>query len=155
MSVPSQNKIKKELRFSQQTIESILESITGCFFVLDQNWRFLHINNPDDGYLSSPREMLLGKTLWDAFPHWKGTECNDLLYRALSENVTVHFEFFDRKKSKWYEMYAFHMPDGLSIHFHDISFRKEVEERLRLAYDEVEERVQERTRELVQSNQAL
>src|SRR4030095_11685502 len=155
MSISSQNKVEKELHLSQQRIESILGSITGCFFVLDHNWRFLHINLPIDGYLPCPREKLLGKTLWEAYPHWEGTECNDLLYRAFSQKVTVHFEFFDKKKSKWYEMYAFHMPEGLSIHFHDISSRKGVEERLRHAYEEVEKRVQEKTRELVESNQAL
>src|SRR4030095_13870614 len=155
MSNSSQNNVEEELRLSQQRIETILGSITGCFFLLDHNWRFLYLNNLCDGYLPCPREELLGKTLWDAYPHWKGTECNDLLYRTLSEKDTVHFEFFDKKKSKWYEMYAFHMPEGLSIHFHDISSRKGVEEQLRLAHDELERRIQERTRELVQSNQAL
>ena len=155
LSGPSKNHVEEELRISQQRIATILESITGCFFVLDQDWRFLHMNHPSDGYLPFPREELLGKTLCDAYPHWQGTECNDLLHRALSEKITVHFEFFDKKISKWYEMYAFHMPKGLSIHFHDISSRKGVEERLRLAYEEVEKRIQERTRELSQSNQAL
>jgi signal transduction histidine kinase len=155
MSGSSQNKVEEELRVLKQRIESILGSITGCFFVLDHNWSFLHMNHPSDGYLPCPREELLGKTLWEAYPHWKGTKCNDLLDRALSEKDTVHFEFFDKKQSRWYEMYAFHMPGGLSIHFHDISSRKGVEERLRLVYEEVERQIQERTRELLQSNQAL
>jgi len=155
MSTSPPNKVEKELRLSQQRIESILGSITGCFFLLDKNWRFLHINIPNDGYLPSSREEMLGKTLWEYYPHWKGTECNDLLNRTLSEKVTVHFEFFDKKQTKWYEMYAFRMPEGLSIHFHDISSRKGIEERLRLAYEELEKRVQERTHELLASNQAL
>ncbi|MCE9626207.1 MAG: hypothetical protein K8R69_12280, partial [Deltaproteobacteria bacterium] len=69
--------------------------------------------------------------------------------------AAVHFEFFDKKIYKWYEMYAFPMPGGLSIHFHDISIRKAVEDRLRLAHEELESRIKERTSELVQSNQAL
>lgn len=150
-----QNKVEEKLRLARQRVETILRSITGCFFVLDQDWRFLHLNHPSDGYLPCPREELPGKTLWEAYPHWKGTEITDLLHRTLSQKNTAHFEFFDKKKSKWYEMYAFHMPEGLSIHFHDISSRKEVEERLQLAYDEVERQVQERTGQLVQSNQAL
>ena len=90
MSTSPPNKVEKELRLSQQRIESILGSITGCFFLLDKNWRFLHINIPNDGYLPSSREEMLGKTLWEYYPHWKGTECNDLLNRTLSEKVTVH-----------------------------------------------------------------
>jgi len=155
MSESPQNKIEAELRLSQEKIESILGSITGCFFVLDRDWRILHVNQPDDDYLPFSRDKILGKTLWEAYPHWKGTQCNDLLHRALSEKDTVHFEFFDKKKSKWYDMYAFHLLHGLSIHFHDVSPRKEVEERLRHVHEELETRIQERTRELVQSNQAL
>lgn len=151
----SQQQIKEELRLSQQKIESILGSITGCFFVLDQDWRFLHINLPSEGYLPNPRQELLGKTLWEAYPHWKGTKCNDLLHRALAEKVTVHFEFFDNTKSKWYEMYAFHMLQGLSIHFHDISDRKGVEDKLKIAYEEVEKQIKEKTNDLQLSNLAL
>ncbi|MCE9626208.1 MAG: PAS domain-containing protein, partial [Deltaproteobacteria bacterium] len=78
MSNSTQDNLKEELLHSEQVIEAILGSITGCFFVLDQDWRFLHINLPNDGYLPLPRPELLGKTLWDAYPHWKGTECNQL-----------------------------------------------------------------------------
>jgi len=155
MAGSSENKVEEELLLLQQKFESILGSITGCFFVLDQSWRFLHINLPENGYLPRPRDELLGKTLWEAYPHWEGTECNDLLHRALSDKVPVHFEFFDKKVSKWYDMYAFHMPKGLSIHFHDISPRKGIEESLRLAHEELEKRIQDRTRELVRSNHAL
>lgn len=148
-------KTEEQLRLAQRKIETILGSITGCFFVLDREWRFLHMNHPVPGYLPLPREALLGKTLWDAYPHWKGTECNDLLHRALSEKTPVHFEFFDKINSKWFEMYAFHIPGGLSMHFYDISPRKAVEERLRLTHEEVERKVQERTLELVQCNRVL
>ncbi len=150
-----QNDVEAELRLSQQRIETILGSITGCFFLLDRQWRFLHMNRPSNGYLPYPPEELIGKTLWEAYPHWEGTECNVQLNRTLFEKETVHFEFYDKKKSRWYEMYAFHMLEGLSIHFHDISSRKGIEEQLRLAHVEVEKQVQERTRELVQTNQAL
>ena len=100
MPGPSQNNVEEELRLSQQRIVTILGSITGCFFLLDRHWRFLHINHPSDGYLPCPREELFGKTLWEVYPHWKGTGCNDLLNRALSEKETVHFEFYDKKISK-------------------------------------------------------
>lgn len=147
--------VKEQLLLSQQKIESILGGITGNFFVLDRNWRFLHVNHSLQGESLYSREELLGKTLWEVFPHWQNTKCNDLLHRALSEKGPTQFEFFDEFRSKWYEINAHPMAEGLSVHLHDISPRKAVEEQGRLAFEEVSRLVQERTSELQQSNQAL
>ena len=155
MPTSSHLPFEEQLRLSQQNIESILGSITGCFFVLDREWRILYMNSPiQEDLRISPKE-LIGKTLWDIYPQWKGTECNGLLHRALSEKDPVHFEFFDDRKEKWYEMYALPMAGGLSVQFHDIYSRKEIEAQSRRSGEDGVRLVKERTRQLEACNQAL
>lgn len=144
-----------ELRLSKQRVESILGSLSGHYFVLDRNWHFLEMNRPVMNRLPHSREELLRKTLWEVYPHWKGAECGAILQTALLEKTPVHFEFYDGQESKWYEMDALPMAEGLSLHFHDISSRKEIEEKSRLGYQEANRLVQLRTFELLESNQAL
>jgi signal transduction histidine kinase len=114
-------------RFSQEKISVILESITGCFFLLNQDWQFQQVNFHCEDYLPCPRQELFQKTLWEVFPHWIQTECDSQLHQVLSEKTTAHFEFFDTKKSKWYEIYASPSLQGLSIHFHDITLQKGID----------------------------
>ncbi|MBL7686058.1 MAG: hypothetical protein JNK65_08515, partial [Deltaproteobacteria bacterium] len=56
MSTSLEKNLQNELRLSQQKIESILRSITGCFFVLDPKWYFLYTNYPSEAYLSIPHK---------------------------------------------------------------------------------------------------
>ena len=51
-----------------QRLQTVLESITEPFYHLDEQWRFVFINQPALDYLGTSREALLGRVLWEAFP---------------------------------------------------------------------------------------
>ena len=46
----------------------MLDLVTDCFFVLDRQWRFTHINGPGLKYFNKQPQELLGQIIWDVFP---------------------------------------------------------------------------------------
>ena len=50
--------------------EELLAGITEGYFALDREDRFLYVNDAAAEVFPVPRESLLGRVLWECFPHW-------------------------------------------------------------------------------------
>ena len=107
----------------------ILERVTDAFYGLDRQWRFTYINRRCEEYLGKTREELLGQVVWDEFPMVKGSAFEQQYHKAMREQVAVNFEVLSPLSHRWVEVYAYPSSDGLSVNFHDISDRKELEQR--------------------------
>jgi PAS domain S-box-containing protein len=115
-----------------QRVSEILENITDAFFSLDREWRFTYINREAEQQFQRPREELLGRSLWDAFPQTVGTISDTEYHRAMEERITVSFEQFFPPLGGWFEARAYPSPEGLSVYFHGINERKRAEMAQRL-----------------------
>ncbi len=113
-----------------QTVE-ILETLGDAFYTLDHEWRFTYVNRKAEEYWERKREDLLGKVIWDVFPQVKGTVPYDAHFRATHERATVAFETISPVLNRWIEARMYPNESGLSVYFHDISERKNVEQALR------------------------
>ncbi len=60
----------------------MLELVTDCFFVVDRQWRFTHVNNAALRFFGKTREQVLGQLLWELFPRIPGTPIEALLRDA-------------------------------------------------------------------------
>ena len=109
----------------------ILESITDAFFAVDPLWRFTYVNREAERLLRRSRETLLGRNVWEEFPEATYSRFLSEYERAMVERKAVHFEEFYPPLGIWFEVKATPSPTGLSIFFHDVSARKQAEERLR------------------------
>lgn len=107
----------------------ILERVTDAFYGLDRQWRFTYVNRRCEEYLGKTRKELLGKVVWDEFPMVKGTAFEEQYYKAVRDQVAVHFEVLSPFSNQWVEVHAYPSYDGLSVNFRDITDRKELEER--------------------------
>ncbi len=112
-------------------VAHILERITDGFVALDNQWRFTYINSPAVPlFLGRKREEMLGKNIWEIFPHQAEGNISRHYHHARETGQAVHFE-------EWFgenlctEQHVYPSEDGLSIYMRDITERKRADEILR------------------------
>src|SRR4029077_15470871 len=78
-------------------------------------------------------EELLGKIVWDVWPHAWSSPFGVAMCRAVAENVAVAVEaFYPEPLNAWFEIRGYPSPEGLSLFFTNTTERKRDEERLQL-----------------------
>ena len=69
----------------------ILETMADAHFVVDRDFRFSSVNAAMERNLGVPRDRLLGRTLWEAFPGFAGTIFEESFRRVAAEQAEAHF----------------------------------------------------------------
>ena len=105
----------------------ILERITDGFFALDRSWRFTFVNPIAEQAFGRARSKLLGERLPDVFPELIGTPTYAALARALECGESTSIETLFGPARSWLELHVYPDAEGLSIYFHDVTTRKQVE----------------------------
>ncbi|HWT71765.1 MAG TPA: PAS domain-containing protein [Oxalicibacterium sp.] len=111
--------------------EVILESISDAFFFLDDAWRFVYVNHQTTVVLDRPAEDLLGKVIWDVYPHLLGSEFEKVYLRVAAERKSESFTAYYPRNDCWYEVHCYPAAGGISIYFRDATRRMNAEELLR------------------------
>ncbi len=119
----------ESLKNTQITAESILDTISESFCVIDQNWKIRYWNYSAEITTGKKIDQVLGKDMWQVFPKEKNSE---LHIRCI--------EAFDGRKSKfdhksitgtWYYNSVHPNDDGtITIYFKDITDRKNSEQEI-------------------------
>jgi len=123
----------EKLVAAERRIRDILDSITDCYFALDQDWRFVEVNARAAEYFDKPAMALIGKVKWEEFPRAVGGEFDLQFHKAMAEQTPVHFEAHSHTRDGWCEVHAYPNPYGLAVYFRDITARKEAKEALQEA----------------------
>src|SRR5581483_4204658 len=118
---------------ANQRILEIYERIPEAFFVLDREFRLLYMNPIAERMRHTPKESVMGKVLWDAFPDLKGTKFDTEYHRAMKDMTPVTVEEHYPRMGMWFEATAYPTEEGLSIFFRDITLRKRLEEESKAA----------------------
>ncbi|MGY2080118.1 SpoIIE family protein phosphatase [Modestobacter sp. SYSU DS0657] len=101
-----------------------LESMAVGFMALDSGWVITHLNAAAERITGRPRELLLGRTLWEAFPATVGTEFEAHYRRAADTGEPVSFDaHYPEPLDVWVEVRAVPNRTGLALHFVDITAR--------------------------------
>jgi PAS domain S-box-containing protein len=114
-----------------ELLEQVLAGIDDQFFAVDREWRYLYVNDRVVEATGRPREALLGRTVWEAFPDVVGTPFEAALRRAGSDDGPSRFEYFYPAWQRWFENRVYPTRAGLTIFVADITERKRTEEALR------------------------
>jgi PAS domain S-box-containing protein len=119
-----------QVQKEQRRASRILETIDELYIELDAAGHFRYINRKAEEMWQKRREDLLGKYIWDVFPHAVNTGGFELIQKALAERVATRGEYFSVVLNKWAYMSAVPTTDGAVILFHDITERKKSEQQL-------------------------
>jgi PAS domain S-box-containing protein len=119
------------------------------------DYRFLDVNPSFERLTGLARETILGKTVLEVLPnteaHWITT-----YGKVALQGESIRFENHARELDRHFEILAFGLPAGqFACIFQDITQRKGAELALQKACDEAEQRVTQRTTELLEANDRL
>lgn len=102
-------------------LNTIFESITDAFFLLDTNWVFSSVNSEVERLLQVKREQILGKTIWEVFPGEVMGPFYQQYKQAVTTGKAAHFEAFFEPRQLWLEVKAFPSEEGVSVYFSNIT----------------------------------
>ena len=113
-----------ERRAEQEHIAQIVDSMAVGFIAMDHDWVMTHVNTEAERIAGQPREQLLGRTLWEAFPATVGTEYEQCYRRAAATGLTQSLDaYYPEPVDVWVEVRAVPGPAGVALHFVDITAR--------------------------------
>jgi signal transduction histidine kinase len=120
---------------ARRRIEDVFATMSEGVYTLDREWRFTFLNDKAVAMLLRPREQLVGRVLWDVFPQARGTDFERKLtsVRDGQGPAELELEYETPQGTRWMDIRAFQVDEGLSIYIRDISQRRETEGKLRQA----------------------
>jgi PAS domain S-box-containing protein len=131
----------------RKTLDSMLE---GCQ-IIGSDWRYIYINDSAEKQNQRPKKELLGNRYMDMWPGIEETVVFEKIKRCIEQRLPEQLEnlfMFPDGASGWFELSIQPVPEGVFILSIDITERKKTEEALRKLKDELEEQVEEKTKEL-------
>ncbi|HEX8515415.1 MAG TPA: chemotaxis protein CheB [Bacteroidia bacterium] len=114
------------------------------------DFEYMAVNDAAAKMFQTTKEELVGKRMSKQY-----SEANKTYFEryrdVVDHNKTEHFEFFDDRTNRWYDIIALKMLDGLVTTFTDITEKKKAAEELTKHYQEL----QKTTKRLSYTNEAL
>ncbi|OUL35507.1 PAS domain S-box protein [Nostoc sp. 106C] len=107
-----------------QEIAQVLAKIGSAFFMLNNQWRYTYVNDKAAELAGINQESFLGKTIWELFPETVNSQLQAELYRAVTEQVAVDFEYFFPISHRWWENHIYPSENGVAMFITDITQRK-------------------------------
>jgi PAS domain S-box-containing protein len=127
---------ERHLRESEARTRGVLEGMAEGFVLLDREFRVLDINPEGMRVEQRPREAIIGKTHWEAWPGSEDSELGRRYKRAMVDRVPASLEHryvWPDGHEAWFEMRCYPSGDGLAIFYRDVTERKQAEAALRLS----------------------
>lgn len=106
--------------------ENILESISGGFFALDNEYRVTYWNRAAEMGTGLIACDVIGKNVFDIFPNAEGATLGEKYKLAMDTKTFQSFEtaYKDERFEAWYDIRIYPAQDGLSVFFQDITEKK-------------------------------
>jgi diguanylate cyclase (GGDEF)-like protein/PAS domain S-box-containing protein len=99
----------------------LLESLSDCFISLDSGYRLIYLNEAACLEFGVERRIALNDTIENVVPGFLSEVMLEKFASASSESSASVFEAQNQTRDRWYEMRCSRRPDGMSVHFRNIT----------------------------------
>jgi PAS domain S-box-containing protein len=123
-----------EINKAQQFAWEALEHLPDGFCTFDREFRVTYINPAATEIAKRSGVVQMGKTLWELYPSFLGTEVETNFQRAMTERVPVEFEQYFRNEDgeAWFKFLLYPQPaEGVILYLRDTTSTQRTEQALR------------------------
>ena len=141
VSVDVTKRKEKEFEVTEKTakqISEIVESLNDGYTLLDKDWNYVYVNKKAVEFSGKSSQELLGKNMWKMFPLPEDSEFFIAAQKSMNEHIPTRTEAYYEPSQKWYESSNYPTESGLSFFVRDITERKNFEEELHSAKEQLE-----------------
>jgi PAS domain S-box-containing protein len=107
-----------------------LKRVSDGVAVLDDDLRYIYVNQQAEQLLGRENEELRGEYVWDVFPEAADTIAEEKIRTALDTESSTSFERYNAQKEQWIEASVHPSDDGVIIVFTEITDSKVAEREL-------------------------
>ncbi len=118
---------------SEDPLHAALEHIHDVVVAYDRDWRYVYLNRSAERYVGAPRESLLGRVLWEAFPTLGGTAVEAAFRRAAASDEPSEFEILGPVRGRHLMARVHPWSGGVVCFFRDVTEQREAETALRVS----------------------
>jgi PAS domain S-box-containing protein len=120
-----------ELNASENNYRSLIERVSDAFIALDSNWCYTYVNEKAGEILERHPEDLIGKNIWQEFPHEAEQAFKEACYRAMETQEYHYLEEYYPPVDKWFENNIYPSSNGLTVFFKDVTDIKQITQALK------------------------
>ncbi len=114
-------KLHQQEEDSRVLLESVLDSITDGFFIIDRNWTVLFWNKAAEDILHKTEEELIGKNFWEAFPDLSVLQQHVDYQTLVGKNKSIRFREYFPKYKIWADVSVYPSEKNISVYFKDVT----------------------------------
>jgi PAS domain S-box-containing protein len=122
--------LEEEVKLKVAELNGVFERITDAFIALDNDWNYTYVNSKAAAMDDKLPEELIGKNIWEEFPHVMNEPFYDALHKAKESGESLRVELYYSKTGQWFEDLIYPSDNGMSVYYHDITKRKKAEQQL-------------------------
>jgi|GEM_PF-1854997 len=115
-----------------QIADDLLSSIREEFFVLDEHWKILFLNEFAFELLGDVKEKILGANFFDIFSEWGTTDLEDRFRKVGTTGKSDSGELYCTVRKEWYCISIYVGETGLLVHMRKTTESKKIEEQLKV-----------------------
>jgi PAS domain S-box-containing protein len=146
MNTESKKSMIKEIRL-RQILDGMIEGVQ----IIGFDYQHLYVNDAIEKQSHFTKDQLIGYTLMERYPGIEESAVFKVLKQCMDsrepKQIEIDFEFPDTRKA-WFELSVQPVEEGIFVLSIDVTARKQAEDQIRGAKDQLEQKVQERTAEL-------
>jgi PAS domain S-box-containing protein len=129
--------LEHEVYEKSTQISSILQRITDGFLALDSNFTFTFVNKQAGEILGYKPEAMIGKNIFTDFKAIASLNFNEACRKAYETQQHCFLENYYAPLDTWIENDIYPSPDGLTVFFKDITYKKKAEVALKQSEEQL------------------